>query len=94
MAKALAHKTRLKIIDLLAEKGEHCVCEITEQIDAHQSTVSKHLRILKDNGLVESHKEGLKIYYKLRVPCVNQFFSCIDTVLKNEMENKLESLDI
>lgn len=94
VAGALAHATRLKIVDLLAEEGEYCVCELTEILEVSQSTVSKHLRILRENGLVESQKEGLKVYYKLKVPCINEFFSCLDRILKQEMEKRREELGL
>jgi ArsR family transcriptional regulator len=45
------------------------------------STVSKHLSVLRNAGLVDDRKEGLKVYYRLRVPCVAKFFECVDEVL-------------
>ena len=55
--KAMAHPSRLFIIDELS-KGERCVCELTELIGADTSTVSKHLSLLKNAGLVETDKRG------------------------------------
>ena len=79
--KALAHPSRLFIIDQLA-KHEQCVCELTEMIGADMSTVSKHLSVLKDAGLVQDEKRGLLVYYSLRVPCILNVFGCIEGVLK------------
>ncbi len=79
--KALAHPSRLLIIDELA-KNEHCVAELTEKIKADISTVSKHLTVLKDCGIIEADKRGLWVYYRLRVPCITNFFGCVEEVLK------------
>jgi ArsR family transcriptional regulator len=79
--KALAHPTRLFVVDELS-KGERCVCELTEMIGADVSTVSKHLSVLKQAGIVEDEKRGLQVWYRLRVPCILNFFGCVEDVLK------------
>lgn len=88
VVKAMAHPTRLYIVDRLAQR-EHCVCELTELIGVDTSTVSKHLSVLRNAGIVESDKRGTEIFYALRVPCVLKFFSCIEGVLKNNAQEKL-----
>ncbi|MCK5852255.1 winged helix-turn-helix transcriptional regulator [bacterium] len=80
--KALAHPSRLAMIYRL-EKGEACVCELQKIVEADMSTVSKHLSLMKKAGLVDDRKEGLWVYYRLRVPCVIRFLDCIDTVVEN-----------
>ena len=77
--KALGHPSRLHIVETL-EKGESCVCELVEQIGADFSTVSKHLTILKDTGIVEDDKRGKMVFYRLKVPCIIRFMDCIDNV--------------
>ena len=62
--KALSDPTRVKILKIL-EKRLMCVCEIQTAIGAAQSTTSKHLKMLEDAGLVESHKDGLWVNYTL-----------------------------
>ncbi len=79
--KAMAHPSRLYMIEGL-EKGERCVCELTEMVGADVSTVSKHLSVLKQAGIVIDEKRGSQVFYQLRVPCVLNFFSCVDSVLK------------
>jgi ArsR family transcriptional regulator len=61
---ALSDETRLEIIDLL-RKGERCVCELTDTLDAAQSRLSFHLRVLKDAGIVRDRKDGRWVYYEL-----------------------------
>lgn len=74
--KAMSHPTRLYILDLLNEK-EHCVCELTDLIKADISTVSKHLSVLRNAGLVSSTKINNQVFYKLRCPCVLDFYNCM-----------------
>ena len=78
--KALAHPTRLWMVEQL-ESGEKCVCEFADAVDADFSTVSKHLTVLKQAGIVQDEKRGKQVYYRLRVPCVLNFFHCLDSVL-------------
>lgn len=78
--KAMAHPTRLFIVDELSRR-ERCVCELTEMIGADVSTVSKHLAILREAGIVRDEKRGSKVHYNLRVPCILDFFSCVESVL-------------
>jgi len=93
VAKALAHETRLEIIDLLREKDALCVCELTAALGVSQSSVSKHLGILKNAGIVDSRKEGLNVCYFLRTPCVTSFFNCLDRILEEDFKKRKEQLD-
>lgn len=85
IAKAMAHPSRLLILDALQDQ-ERCVCELTELVGADQSTVSKHLAILKQVGLVTDRKEGTMMYYRQRVTCLAGFWRCIETVLKENLK--------
>ena len=80
--KAMAHPTRLFIIEELG-KEERCVCDLTEQIGADVSTVSKHLSVLKQGGIVFDEKRGNQVFYRLRVPCILNFFGCVESVLES-----------
>ena len=82
VVKAMAHPTRLFIVDRLS-KGEECVCELTKMIGADASTVSKHLSILKNAGIIEDDKRGTQVFYALKVPCVLNFFTCVESVLES-----------
>ena len=79
--KALAHPSRLYIVDRLAEH-ELCVNELTALVGSDQSTISKHLSVLKNAGVVQDEKRGNSIYYTLRVPCILNFFKCADAVIE------------
>ena len=81
--KALAHPTRLFIVEFLVD-GEKCVCEIVEQVGVDISTISKHLLVMKNAGLIESDKRGLNVYYKLVCPCVSNLFTCLENIRKKD----------
>lgn len=78
--KALAHASRLLMIDELS-RGERCVCELRDLVGHDLSTVSKHLSILKAAGIVEDDRRGKQVFYRLKVPCVLNFFHCLEGVL-------------
>ena len=80
--KAMAHPTRLFIVEELAN-GERCVCDLTGMVGADVSTVSKHLSLLKNAGIVEDDKRGNQVFYSLKVPCVLNFFTCVESVLES-----------
>ena len=90
--KALGHPTRSFLALTLAE-GSRCVCELTELIDADISTVSKHLAVLREAGLVYSEKIGLQVHYHLTSPCVLEFYSCVESVVRHEVNQKAALLD-
>ena len=85
VAKAMGHPTRLLLLDALKQQ-EMCVCELTELAGADQSTVSKHLAILKNVGLVGDRRDGTMAIYFLRVHCLDGFFGCIEKVLREDLK--------
>ncbi|MGI6486202.1 MAG: winged helix-turn-helix transcriptional regulator [Thermoanaerobacterales bacterium] len=90
--KALSSPVRLAILDYLSD-GEKCVCHIVDHLEEKQSSISRHLSTLRDAGVVEARKEGVSIYYKLKTPCVINFFMCIDNVLKEQHEEAREIVE-
>jgi len=83
--KALAHPSRLIIVDVLAE-ASRCVGDLTDLVGADVSTVSRHLSVLKNAGIVQDEKRGAQVYYSLTMPCVLNFFGCIDGVVEEKSE--------
>jgi ArsR family transcriptional regulator len=80
--KALAHPTRLFIVDELA-RGERSVRELTKLIGVEMPTVSRHLSVLRNAGILADEKRGLQVFYRLRVPCVLNFFKCVEAVQRD-----------
>ena len=74
--KALGHPSRLLMVRALAE-GERCVCELQSLVGSDMSTVSKHLSVLKNAGVVRADKRGNSIYYELVYPCLKDILSCV-----------------
>lgn len=69
--KALGDKTRLEIVEMLTD-GEKCACKLLERFDFTQPTLSHHMRILCDCGIVTSRKDGKWIFYSLSGEVINQ----------------------
>jgi ArsR family transcriptional regulator len=77
------------IVDELS-RSERCVCELTAMVGSDVSTVSKHLSVLRNAGVVRDEKRGSKVYYILRTPCILNFMSCVETVIKSKAKEQLE----
>jgi len=67
--KSLSEPVRLRILYLLLERGELCVCDIVNSLELSQSVVSRHLAYLRNGGLVSTRREGVWIYYQLIEDC-------------------------
>ena len=91
IVKAIAHPLRIAILDFLKDK-EQCVCDIAENIGSERSNVSRHLSVMVNAGVLESRKDGLKVIYKLKTPCILEFFSCITTCLKQQAKDNKKLL--
>ncbi|NLN38668.1 MAG: winged helix-turn-helix transcriptional regulator [Smithella sp.] len=84
--KAMAHPSRLLIIEEL-NKTERCVNELTAMVGSDISTVSKHLSVLKNAGLVTDEKRSNCVYYTLRCSCILDFIDCVEEVLAADAED-------
>jgi len=92
LIKSLANPTRLMIVDCL-RKGEKTVSEIVTALQDEQSNVSKNLAILKNHGIIKDRKLGLNVYYTLKCTCINQFFSCLDVMISENLEYQQELIN-
>ncbi len=89
--KALGHPTRMWMVERLAG-GECCVCEIVDGVGADFSTISKHLAVLKQAGIVADEKRGKQVFYRLKCPCIMDFVHCIENVVINGAEEQHQVL--
>lgn len=80
---ALANENRLWIIKRLKEE-EVCVCELVEGLGLDFSTVSKHLTVLKNAGIIIDDKRGKHVFYYLKMPCILNFIRCTEEIVKKE----------
>lgn len=76
---ALSDETRLGIIGQL-RRGERCVCELTGALNAAQSRLSFHLKVLRDAGIVSDRRDGRWIYYTLREDTLAEARKVLDTL--------------
>jgi len=81
--KALGHPDRLRILEELAG-GERCVCDLVESVGSSWSTVSRHLSVLKEAGVLVDEKRGLQVFYRVALPCVASFMECLDASRRGE----------
>jgi len=81
--KALADQNRFMIVDMLS-CGELCACKILEKFDITQPTLSHHMKILCDCGLVNGRKEGKWMYYSLNEKTVQEFRNFLTEVTSNK----------
>lgn len=77
--KALGHPSRLLIVDALTH-GERCVADLTQLIGCNVSTVSNHLSVLRNVGLVLDERRGQQVFYRLGAPCIKKVFKCLEEV--------------
>jgi DNA-binding transcriptional ArsR family regulator len=75
--KALGHPARVAIARELAG-GERCVCDLVELVGLGWSTVSRHLAVLREAGVVADEKRGMQVFYRLELPCVARFINCLE----------------
>jgi len=85
--KAMSHPVRLMIVEVLRE-GESSFSKINELFESDKSTISKHLLVLKEAGIVSSKRSGADMIYKLEVPCITDFFGCVTAVIENNVRRQ------
>ena len=76
---ALSDSTRLEILEML-RAGERCVCDLQDGLDAAQSRLSFHLKVLKDVGLVTDRREGRWMYYSLNADALGEVGDLVDAL--------------
>ena len=79
--RVLSNESRLMIIDELRER-ECSAGELVQLVGSDQSTVSKHLALLRSHGVVEDRREGNQVFYRLLMPCIVNFISCATQVIE------------
>ncbi len=80
LLKALADPVRLRLLSLIASHatGEACVCDLNDAFDLSQPTISHHLKVLHDSGLLERSKRGVWVYYAVRRDTLRDLAALID----------------
>jgi ArsR family transcriptional regulator len=89
--KALAHPARLFLVEELCRQ-ERCVCELAEMVGSDMSTVSKHLGVLREAGIVRDEKRGKQVFYSLCTGCALDVTSCASSILEQTARRRLEAI--
>ncbi len=86
LLKALAHPVRLRILNALRE-DEECVCHLTAVVHHRQAYVSQQLRFLRQAGILQDRKDGLRVYYRVKEPRVFDALEIVNALVgvKNEI---------
>ncbi len=91
IAKALAHPTRLLLVDELRD-GPRCVCELQAVVGADMSTVSKHLSLLRESGIIGDQRRGNMVFYALRASCLPNFLACLESLARQNAERHMAAV--
>ncbi len=86
--KALSDETKLRILKILQERDELCVCEIMQALDISQSRASRNLGILKDAGFVVDRRDGLWIHYSINKKKINEYHGVLNGLLENWLNDQ------
>jgi len=84
MLKALAHPARLRLLSLVAShaNGEACVCDLNDAFDLSQPTISHHLKVLHEAGLLRREKRGVWVYYRAEAPALGALGALIGSAAR------------
>jgi ArsR family transcriptional regulator len=80
MFKALGDPVRLRLMSMIASGPEICVCDLTDAFDLTGPTISHHLRVLRESGLVDSERRGTWVWYRARPPALQQLAGLLAAV--------------
>ena len=89
--RAIGHPIRLGIIEVLSG-GEMCVCDIAKKVGAQRSNVSRHLSVMLRAGVLGVRRDGLKMIYELKTPCIRDFLSCVTEAFRDRIETNTAML--
>lgn len=84
LLRALADETRLKILQFLGE-NDMCQCDIVPAMDKSQSTISQHLQILTNSGVLEYRKEGQRSLYKLKDERIRKIIELVNSISRDSL---------
>ncbi|MBZ4322352.1 metalloregulator ArsR/SmtB family transcription factor [Streptomyces sp. SCA2-4] len=80
MFRALGHPVRLGIMKALAERPETCACDFTELFHVSQPTISQHLKVLRETGLVVTRRQGTQICYSVRPDALHRLHAALTAI--------------
>ncbi|HEX8345684.1 MAG TPA: metalloregulator ArsR/SmtB family transcription factor [Actinoplanes sp.] len=81
MFKALGDPVRLRLLSMIASTAEACVCDLTDGFTVSGPTISHHLRVLREAGLVDCQRRGTWVYYRARPEALRQLSGLLDVAV-------------
>ena len=84
----LGHPLRLRLLAMLRDDRDICVCSLASELGVDQPTLSRHLRILKDAGIVDCRRDGARVLYFVSRRGVRRFLASLETLLAREERGK------
>jgi len=89
--KALGHPSRLIMAEALT-RGPLCVCDLHKLVGGDLSTVSRHLAVMKEAGVVDDEKRGTNVFYSLSLDCLDTFLRCTGDVVRTRLLTRLKGV--
>ena len=89
--RALGHPARLRILEIIGSR-EICGCELEPQLGLDQSTVSRHLQILRREGILEARRDGVRVLYRVRDLALHGLLRQVRDLVRAEAERELDAL--
>ncbi len=90
-AKALAHPTRIAILEML-RGGERCVCEMEPELEASQANISQHLAILREGNLVATRRDGMRMMYRVTDERVFRVLDLMGSIAHDQFNTARQAL--
>jgi ArsR family transcriptional regulator len=90
---ALAHPTRIAIVELLRDEGKVAVSRIYERLELEQPNVSQHLAVLRSKQIVIGHKDGNQVFYAMRDPILGKILDLMRQYFQANLKEALQLLD-
>jgi ArsR family transcriptional regulator len=85
--KAMGNPVRVRIIEILAQKKEMCVCELVPALGLDQPNVSQHLSVLRNARLVEARREGSMVFYRLKNEKAAKILELVDEIILDDVKS-------
>jgi ArsR family transcriptional regulator len=89
---AVAHPIRVAVVEAL-RAGEVCVCDLAEKVGAGRSNLSRHLAVMLRAGVVQARRDGLRMMYSLRTPCIARAIACATDAVRHRARAQAELLE-
>lgn len=93
LLKAMAHPSRIYLVDVIEREGPRSVQELTDLVGADMSTVSRHLRLLREAGILVDERDGTTIRYRLGCDCIRDFMAGVEGLLRARQKREMAAYE-